>query len=526
MSIDLNKAIYVPGQRAAAPEESGPSTEALAGWERLLIGYVLDPANTDTVGNVIAQSDPGDFLIPAHEIVFRAAVEFAGKPDIRTLVIERLIDLNPRALGGLNGDITVYLMDCVEQARGFSEREFGYYAGKVREARIVREGRTLARLLDDAIVSGNIDTAWEAYGQLGSILDGRPSAAPDREHADHQALVRDRLRYRRADDEARELFANEQHAKSWSPPEEFGSLADELAIPEPEVSFRFKGMLGAGHNALLVATRKAGKTTMVNHALRCLADGEPFLGRFETTPVDGRIAVFNYEVGAEQYRKWLRDVGIRNTEKVSLLHLRGKRLPIGDPRVREWIVKWLRARDIKVWVLDPYPRAAVGTVADGNAEMQVGTFLDHLDVIKAESGVEELIMPAHTPKAKVESGDESASGSQRLEGWPDTLWYLTKDEADCRFLRAEGRDVDVAEELLTYEKANRSLRLGGWDRKTVAKNRDVEMLREFVRDNPGCTQNAIETACGWGPSRTKRTADVSGVRKEPGPSRSVLHYLT
>lgn len=334
-----------------------------------------------------------------------------------------------------------------------------------------------------------------------------------------------KLRDLRATEEARDILAQERHAKTWAPPVTYGTLTDELAIPASEATWRFKGALGAGHNALLVATRKAGKTTLVNHSVRCLADGEPFLGRFDTTPVDGGIAVFNYEVGAEQYRDWMRDVGIQNTGKVHMLHLRGKRLPIGDAHVRTWVTQWLRAREIKVWIVDPFSRAAIGTVDNGNDEFKVGTFLDHLDVIKAEAGVEELVMPAHTPKAKVESGDESANGSQRLEGWPDALWYVTKDEEGARFLRAEGRDIDVAEEQLTFDSTTRGLTLGGWDRRTTAANRDAEHVSEYVRLNPGCTQNAIQAEMGWGPARTSKAVGAAGVRRCAGPGRSNLHYL-
>jgi hypothetical protein len=348
----------------------------------------------------------------------------------------------------------------------------------------------------------------------------------DEEEERFQFAVQRKLRDLRAMDVAREILAEEKHAQSWKPPESFGTLADELAIPAPEVSWRFKGMLGAGHNALLIATRKAGKTTLVNHATKCLADGDPLLGRFDTTPVDGGIAVFNYEVGDAQYREWMRDVRIENTDKIHMLHLRGKRLPIGDPRVREWIVQWLTTRGIKVWILDPYSRAAIGTVDNGNDEMKVGAFLDHLDVIKAEAGVQELIIPAHTPKAKVESGGESASGSQRLEGWPDALWYLSKDDEGTRFLRAEGRDIDVGEEQLQFEADSRSLSLGGWDRRTTAANRDADQVRDYVSVNPGATQNQIQGHLGWGVARTSKAINAAHLRKEGGPRNSTLHYAS
>lgn len=359
-------------------------------------------------------------------------------------------------------------------------------------------------------------------GSCASQIEGWDTNSSGDEHF---KAVYSRLAYLRADAEARELHAQEQHAKTWVPPEMFGTLTDELDIPAPEVTYRFKGILGAGHNALLIATRKAGKTTLVNHAVRCLADGDRFLGRFDTIPVDGGIAVFNYEVGAEQYREWMREVGIVNTDKVHMLHLRGMRLPISDPRVRAWTTAWLRERGIKAWIVDPYSRAAIGSVENGNDEMQVSKFLDSLDIIKADAGVDELIMPAHTPKGKFESGDESASGSQRLEGWPDALWYLTKDEEGLRFLRAEGRDINVGEEQVTFDPSSRGLKLGGWDRKTVARNRDGDTLRAFVADHPGCTQNDLETGLGWGRPKVKKALDAAGLRREPGPNRSTLHFV-
>jgi hypothetical protein len=362
-------------------------------------------------------------------------------------------------------------------------------------------------------------------GKNGDRAGAVSGVGDDADGQRYQYALQRKLRELRVTAEAREILDLERHARTWSPPDCFGSLTQELSIPAPEATWRFKGILGAGHNALLIATRKVGKTTLVNHAVRCLADGEAFLGRFDTTPVDGGIAVFNYEVGAEQYRDWMRDVGIENTDRVHMLHLRGKRLHLSNPRVRAWVVEWLKERDIKVWIPDPYSRAAVGSVDNGNDEMKVATFLDHLDVIKAEAGVQELIMPAHTPKAKTEAGEESASGSQRLEGWPDVLWYLVKDDAGLRFLRAEGRDVDIAEEQLTYEQGARRLALGGWDRRTAAVNRDAEQVRDFIKANSGCTQNAIQTEMGWGPARTGKAVKAARVRREPGSGRSFLHYL-
>ncbi|MEV6306469.1 AAA family ATPase [Actinoplanes sp. NPDC051861] len=452
------------------------------------------------------------FLVEGEKDVH--AIEAAG--GIATTAPQGAQSFGKADVTPLSGRLVVCVVDRDERGDDWAAQVAAKLEGVAKAYRFVRAatGKDAA----DHIAAGHDLNAFEAYEPpVDDVVDEPPSRL--------ERMTEQKLLELRAVEQAREILDQERHARSWSPPASYGTLTEELAIPAPEVSYRFKGILGAGHNALLIATRKAGKTTLINHAVRCLADGEQFLGRFDTTPVDGTIAVFNYEVGAEQYRDWMRDVRIENSDKVHMLHLRGKRLPLIDPRVRAWVTQWLRERQVKVWIVDPFSRAAVGSVLDGNAEFQVGTFLDNLDVIKAEAGVEELIMPAHTPKARVDSGEESASGSQRLEGWPDALWYVTKDDAGLRYMRAEGRDVDVAEEQLTYDQNTRGLVLGGWDRRTAAANRDAEHVRAYVEANAGCTQNAIGSEMGWGPTRTSKAVSAAKLRREPGPGRSTLHFL-
>lgn len=328
---------------------------------------------------------------------------------------------------------------------------------------------------------------------------------------------------------AREIVAAEEHARNWKPPASFGTLTEELAQPDDGPNWRIKGLLGVGHNAIVVAKRKAGKTTLIGNLVRSVVDGESFLGRFSTTPMDGSVAIFNYEVDERQYRKWLRETGIVNTDRVHVLHLRGTSLPMSDARVCKWVVKWLAEREVTMWLPDPYSRAYVGCVDNGNDEAKVGKFLDILDILKGEAGVSELVMPVHTGKGRVESGDESAIGSQRLEAWPDSMWYLTKDqETGLRFLRAEGRDVDVDEEQLTYNESTRCLKLGGWDRVTTVRLLDADKVVDFVVANPGCTQNAIGSHFGWGAAKAKTAISLAGVRirTQPGPNKSTLHYPT
>ncbi|HWB35959.1 MAG TPA: AAA family ATPase [Rugosimonospora sp.] len=331
-------------------------------------------------------------------------------------------------------------------------------------------------------------------------------------------------------EEARELYQAQRHARSWTPPKSHGSLADELRIPDEATSWRLDGLLGVGHNALLVAGRKTGKTTMVNNLVRSYADGTPFLSRFPVHQADAAVAIFNYEVDERQYRRWLREAGIRNPERVFALHLRGQALPLKDPHVRRWVIRWLAERGVGLWIIDPYSRAYVGSLDNGNDETQVGAFLDNLDQIKAEAGVSELVMPVHTPKARAEVGEETAIGSQRLEAWGDSMWYLTRDlETGDRFLRAEGRDVYLPEEQLRYNTADRSLSLAGngLDRESLRQHADVAALISYIRDHDGCTGRDITSALGWGNDRFARARTRAGetIRTEPGKNRSLAHHL-
>ncbi len=375
------------------------------------------------------------------------------------------------------------------------------------------------------------DRAYEAEAAddqdpLGAPAGDDPGGAVDDDGAPVNPDVRAELYKLRVRAEARELHDAERHARGWRAPEDFGNLKNELTLPDEAARFRVAGLLGAGHNAILVAGRKAGKTTTVNELVRSLVDDEPFLGRFAVTPAAGDVAIFNYEVEQTQYRRWLREVGIVNTDRVHVLHLRGKALPMADARVRAWVAAWLRERGVETWVVDPYSRAYVGSVDNGNDEAKVGAFLDSLDRVKEAAGVSQLVMPVHSPKAKAEAGEESAIGSQRLEGWPDALWYLTKDlESGARFLRAEGRDIDHPEEKIVFDETSRRLTIGGGSRVMEKGRLDQAAVEAFIRSNPGCGFNELTDGLEWGKSRVQKAVKASRViRKDPPDKFRVIRH--
>lgn len=365
---------------------------------------------------------------------------------------------------------------------------------------------------------------------------GEPPLTEEEEEAARLALAAqqraERLRAKAEDErirrEARRLVDAEEAKAAFRPPVEYGTLADELAMPEEPVVYRIDQVMPAGANTVLTAQFKTGKTTLVNNMVKSLADGKPFLGRYPVQQLDGRVGLFNYEVGAAQYRRWLRDTDIEHPERVALLHLRGMRLPL--TAMEDWIVDWLKRHEVEVWILDPFARAMVGS-GDESDNTEVGVFTDTIDVIKERAGVKELIMPAHTGRMEQEIGKERARGASRLDDWADVRWILTKDDDGHRFLRCTGRDVEEPEQRLRYHEADRSLTgEAGFSRVNARRTGLQAQILPWLSEHPGANVNEVYGAF---PNRKAEVAaalrmltDGGQVRIEFGPNRSKLHYPT
>lgn len=354
-----------------------------------------------------------------------------------------------------------------------------------------------------------------------------PTETPEeREARMHAFAVKKELALLRAREDAKRLFTAERAALEFREPPSVLTLREQLLLPRDPVAFSIAELLPRGGNALLTAQFKAGKTTVNTSLLRSVADGEPFLGRYDVQQHDGRIAIFNYELSQQQYDQWLEDAGIVNSDRVSVLHLRGFRLDIRVPRVEDWIVQWLRERDVKTWIADPFARAAVGV--DENSNTEVGVWLDTFDVIKERAGVIDGVLTTHTGRAEQESGQERARGATRLDDWADVRWILTKDDNGTRFFRATGRDVEVPEEKLTCDDTTRRLTIGGGDRAWERRRHLEQIVVAYVKAHPGSSGAAVEAGVeGKGTAvRAALKGAVAGhlLRVEDGPKGASLHY--
>jgi hypothetical protein len=366
----------------------------------------------------------------------------------------------------------------------------------------------------------DIDTAINEADYL-SELDAAAEFAREVAHEAHRIRVRDAARDKVAGEKARA-----------EPPFDAGTLAEVLARPD-EPPHRVEGLVPSGASTLIVAQRKTGKTTLILNLARCLVEGREFLGRFATRPLTGRIAILNYEVSGQMLARWANEVGVP-ADRLVLVNLRGRRNPLRVDEDRAKLAELLRYHDVEAIVVDPFGRAYGGKSQNDAAE--VGGWLVDLDTF-ARSGVgaTDVYLCAHAGWTA-----ERTRGSSALEDWPDVTITLTrdKDNAQVRYLAAEGRDVLLDEDRLDFDATTRELTLSGSGSRRHAKaaEKSAELsaaVVEVVTERPGINTRELSDAlreAGHAFQRGEvgaaaRNATSSGhLRQVHGPRNSVLYY--
>ncbi len=241
-----------------------------------------------------------------------------------------------------------------------------------------------------------------------------------------------------------------------------GTLA-ELLHRDPDPPFRIEGLLPAHGNLVVSAQNKTGKTTFILNLARSLLTGKEFLDFFPVRRIKGSVGVWNYEVSAAQFSRWANESGT-DPERLYVNNLRGRPSPLTDPVRRAEAVRRLREHDVQVLIVDPFGRAFTGVEQNSNSEVQ--RWLDDLDVFAHEAGIESVILTTHAGW-----NGEHSRGASALEGWPDAIITLTRNDAEVRFMRAEGRDVDVPEDALAFDPSTRRLTLTGEGSRSLATAR-------------------------------------------------------
>lgn len=364
-----------------------------------------------------------------------------------------------------------------------------------------------------------LQTAWVASFKPETVLDENaeplqhngsdPDAAFEAELQFNRAVhtEAERLRVR---ERAREVVDAERRQRDPSPPFDAGTLGAILARP-PEPGMRIDGLQPWEAALLLVAARKTGKTTLQLNYARSLLTGEPFLGRFDVIPVEGTVAILNFEVSAGMLARWADDHHL-DRDRLALVNLRGRRNPLAHPGDRAQLAAWLRARQVESLIVDPFGRAYTGSSQNDPGE--VGAWLVGLDQFaRTEVGARDLLLTAHAGW-----NGERTRGSSALEDWADAIVTLTRDPDDesVRFLKALGRDVEVDEDRLTYDPTSRTLSLSGaGSRRKHRNDRKVEDLAHIVTE-------VIRVNQGWNTSEVARALKAQSVGHQKGDPAKAL----
>lgn len=347
-----------------------------------------------------------------------------------------------------------------------------------------------------------------------------------------------RLRARRAADE---ILGAEDDASRAVPAGTI--LTDFLNQPFEPTRFRIDGLWPRRGNVVLAAAYKAGKTTLRDNLVRTLVDGGKFLGLYDVDQVtDGRVGVLDFEMPPNKLQEWLRDQDIGNTDRVMVWSLRGRGRLFDprDDRVRSRWAEQLKTAEVRVLVVDCLGPILSALGLNENEQKEVGAVLDALTSLVEEAGVDELLLIHH-----MGHGAERSRGASRLRDWPDAEWRLVRqkdednpfgdpDPAAPRFFSAFGRDVEIREGQLVFDKAARRLVYAEGNRREARAGNALAFVLAWVRDHPNATVRGVqdEAARHDGLSRDVareaiKQAVAQGLLKESsGPNRSKMHTVT
>jgi hypothetical protein len=125
----------------------------------------------------------------------------------------------------------------------------------------------------------------------------------------------------RVEREAKRRLDAEEHPPLTPPP--LVTLTERLTQPQAPTRWRIENWLAVDSRVMLAAQYKAGKTTLVGNLIRSLLDGDPWLGVAAVTTIDGTVVLIDTEMSAAQLDDWYREQGIRASDRVVIVTLRG-----------------------------------------------------------------------------------------------------------------------------------------------------------------------------------------------------------
>lgn len=360
-------------------------------------------------------------------------------------------------------------------------------------------------------------------GETLERLDRPDARSPDERL---EAAVTKELTRLRASREARaRLRAEDRTPLVWAE-----DIRAVLARGIEPVQFVIEDLAPVGSNVLLVAEAKAGKTTLVMNLVAAIVQGQKFLGRYaiDHLPEGSSITYSNFELSENMAANWLGAMLTGDpADDLHALHVdqwKGSSLNLPDGEVEDELVEQLRLRRSSVWVIDPYS-AAIDH--DENSNTETGAWVNAIDRIARRADLRLVVIAAHSGVAAKDGGDLRVRGATRLDGWQSLKWMYTHDgdvnespPGTIRYLKAWGRDVDVPQFAVDYDRPTRILSVAaGAGGRTVS--RDDTQATRYVLDVYGVVLAHEKAARDSGETATPINAggieDALGVK--PGDSK-------
>lgn len=456
--------------------------------ERAVLGAILIENTMFAVAASILHSD--DFFRDAHRRIFNQITKLSERGAEIDLVIlkaglERAGDLEE--VGG-----PAYIASLVDGVPRSTNVE--YYA------RVVKENATRRRLL---ALARTLEEGAHTDEDLRGLLE-RVTNAGD------LALGGDGNR-------GREL-----------PPSV--SLRELLALPRHPLGVRIDRWQPTTTRLLIAAQYKSGKTTLVNNTIQCLVDGNPFLGLYTVVPVDGAVAVLDFEMSPQMGPEWLAAQGIVNDDRVFPFFLRGRATDVDllDPSCRRAWARKLRTDGVKYLFWDCARPLVDALGLDENRD--AGRLLTAFDALLDEAGIPEACVVQH-----MGHNGERARGDSRFRDWPDVEWRLVRKDENpdsTRFISAYGRDVHCSESELSFDPETRRLTISGGSRRDARIDAAIDAVVEVIGHSE-LSGRAVKTAFRDSeiPRQTIEDALVAGVQSgrllvTEGPKRARIYSVS
>ncbi|NKR27513.1 AAA family ATPase [Rhodococcus hoagii] len=241
------------------------------------------------------------------------------------------------------------------------------------------------------------------------------------------------------------------------------TMADALAAPLPVPAQLVDGLLIGEGVTLLSAQNKAGKSTVGVNVVRAVLYGEDLFGRYAThLSDDAGVGVWNAEVSASTYERWMVEHGLddQHAHRLAFLHMTGYPVDLMLPMWREHAVTWLREHNIKLWILDPLSKIFRG---DENSATEVNAWWMAVREIMAEAEVPAAFVIHHAGHTDDDSRAR-ARGSSAIEGDPEVvLSYRHGGKPgnfppdNKRYLSGVGRIDNIPSVTLDYDIPTRRL---------------------------------------------------------------------